>query len=134
GTLGLVVCAKINLVALPKAKAVLAIEFDDLLDALAAAPFVLRHGPSAVEVMDRFILRHARESPALDALRRSILQGDPGALLCVEFYADDAGELASRLAALGDDLARAPWRCRWGGGMAAADKGGIWSRREAALG
>ena len=38
GTLGLVVAAKINLVPLPKAKAVLTIEFDDLLDALAATP------------------------------------------------------------------------------------------------
>ena len=38
GTLGLVVAAKIDLVALPAAKAVLTIEFDELLDALAATP------------------------------------------------------------------------------------------------
>ncbi|PYR20278.1 MAG: FAD-binding oxidoreductase, partial [Acidobacteria bacterium] len=38
GTLGLVVAAKINLVPLPAAKAVLTIEFEDLLDALAATP------------------------------------------------------------------------------------------------
>src|SRR5438477_6086232 len=79
GTLGLIVAAKINLVPLPAAKAVLVIEFDDLLDALAATPLVLRHGPSAVEVMDRFILDHAKESAVLDGLRRSILQTDPGA-------------------------------------------------------
>ena len=36
----------------------------------AATPSILRHTPSAVEVMDRFILDHAQESPALDALRR----------------------------------------------------------------
>ena len=91
---------------LPAAKAVLAIEFDELLDALAATPLVLRHRPSAVEVMDRFILDHAKESPALDALRRSILQGDPGALLCVEFYGDRAEDLPPRLEALERDLAR----------------------------
>ena len=42
GTLGLVVAAKVNLVPLPAAKAVLTIEFDELLDALAATPLVLR--------------------------------------------------------------------------------------------
>ena len=75
--MALVVAAKINLVPLPAAKAVLTIEFDDLLDALAATPLILRHVPSAVEVMDRFILDHAKESAALDALRQSILQTDP---------------------------------------------------------
>ena len=29
------------------------IEFADLLEALAAAPVILSHGPSAVEVMDK---------------------------------------------------------------------------------
>ena len=42
GTLGLVVAAKVNLVPLPAAKAVLTIEFDELLDALAATPLILR--------------------------------------------------------------------------------------------
>jgi FAD/FMN-containing dehydrogenase/Fe-S oxidoreductase len=134
GTLALVVAAKINLVPLPAAKAVLTIEFDDLLDALAATPLTLRHQPSAVEVMDRFILDHARENAALDALRRSILQGDAGALLCVELYADRAADLPPRLERLEQDLAASPWRCRWRRAEAAADQARIWSFREAALG
>jgi FAD/FMN-containing dehydrogenase/Fe-S oxidoreductase len=134
GTLGLVVSARINLVPLPRAKAVLTIEFEDLLDALAATPLVLGHGPSAVEVMDRFILDHARESPALDALRRRILQTDPGALLCVEFYADRADDLPPRLDALERDLAGSPLRCRWRRALSLPDQAQIWQLREAALG
>ena len=134
GTLALVVEARLKLVPLPRAKAVLAIEFDDLLDALAATPMLLRHRPSAVEVMDKFILDHARESPALDALRRGILQGDPGALLCVEFYADDPGELPNVLGAAEQDLARSTWRCRWRRALTLADQARIWNLREAALG
>ncbi|MGH9143075.1 MAG: FAD-binding and (Fe-S)-binding domain-containing protein, partial [Vicinamibacterales bacterium] len=134
GTLGLVVAAKVNLVPLPAAKAVLTIEFEELLDALAATPLVLRHGPSAVEVMDRFILDHAKESPLLDALRRSILQGDPGALLCVEFYGDCADDLPPRLDALERDLGASGYRCRWRRAIAAADQARIWSFREASLG
>ena len=69
GTLGVVVEARVNLVPLPDAKAVMALEFDHLLDALGATPVILEHGPSAIEVMDRFILDHARESPALDIIQ-----------------------------------------------------------------
>ena len=134
GTLGLVVAAKIKLVPLPIAKAVLAVEFDDLLDALAATPLVLRHLPSAVEVMDQFILDHARENPALDALRRSILQSDAGALLCVELYADRPDDLPPRLDALERDLAGSGFRCRWRRAMTPGDQARIWSLREAALG
>jgi FAD/FMN-containing dehydrogenase/Fe-S oxidoreductase len=134
GTLGLVVAAKINLVPLPRAKAVLAIEFDDLLDALAATPAILEHHPSAVEVMDRFILDHARESPALEALRRSIMQGDAGALLCVEFYADQAADLPPRLEALERALAASGVRCRSRRAITADEQARIWSFREASLG
>jgi FAD/FMN-containing dehydrogenase/Fe-S oxidoreductase len=134
GTLGLVVAAKINLVPLPAAKAVLTIEFDELLDALAATPLVLRHRPSAVEVMDRFILDHAKESPALDALRRSILLRDPGALLCVELYADRPEDLPPRLYALEAELAASGYPCHWKRATALADQQRIWSFREASLG
>src|SRR5262249_27321042 len=134
GTLALVTEATLSLVPLPNAKAVLAIEFDELLDALAATPSILRHGPSAVEVMDRFILDHARESPSLDALRRRIMQGDAGALLCVELYANHHQELPARLAALEQELAASGFRCRWRRAETAADQARIWSFREAALG
>ena len=82
-------------------------------DVAALAPLVLRHRPSAVEVMDRFILDHAKESAALDALRRSILQTDPGALLCVELYGDRAEDLPPRLEALERALAASGIRCQW---------------------
>jgi FAD/FMN-containing dehydrogenase len=107
GTLALVVAAKLALVPLPRAKAVLTIEFDELLDALAATPGILRHRPSAIEVMDHFILDHARQSPSLEAMRRTILEGEAGALLCVEFYGDNAAELPARLDALERDLSAA---------------------------
>ena len=68
GTLGVVLEAKLALVALPRFKAVLAIQFADLLEALEATPAILAHRPSAVEVMDGFILAHTRQSPALEKL------------------------------------------------------------------
>jgi FAD/FMN-containing dehydrogenase/Fe-S oxidoreductase len=134
GTLALVTAAKVNLVPLPAAKAVLTIEFADTLDALGATPLVLRHRPSAVEVMDRFILEHTKESPALDALRRSILRTEPGALLCVEFYGDRAEDLPPRIDALERDLAASGMRCEWRRAMTPPEQARIWSLRESALG
>ncbi len=134
GTLGMILEARLNLVPLPNAKAVLTIEFADLLDALGATPAILEHGPSAVEVMDRSILDHARENPELDAIRRAVLRGDPGALLCVEFYAADATALPPRLEALETDLAaRAPGAVCVRA-IAPADQARIWKLREASLG
>ncbi|HUE88211.1 MAG TPA: FAD-linked oxidase C-terminal domain-containing protein [Vicinamibacterales bacterium] len=133
GTLGIVVEAKIALVPLPRARVVLAVEFGSVLDALAATPAVLTHGPSAVEVMDAFILQHTREHPALDATRRTIFSDDGGALLCIEFAGDRVDDLAARLAVLERDLASRV-TCRWTRAIDPAAQARIWTLREAALG
>jgi FAD/FMN-containing dehydrogenase/Fe-S oxidoreductase len=133
GTLGIVTAAKVNLVPLPKEKAVLVIEFEQLLDALAATPLILKHKPSAIEVMDAFILNHARENPAMDRMRRAILQtDDPGALLNVELYADRAEDLPPRLEAIEKDLAR--FKCVHRRLMPLAEQARVWGFREASLG
>jgi FAD/FMN-containing dehydrogenase/Fe-S oxidoreductase len=133
GTLGFVLEATVALVPLPGAKALVTLEFDDLIEALAATPAVLAHGPSAVEVMDAFILGHSRENPALDAERRAIV-ADGCTLLCVEFYGDHADDLPPRLDALERDLRGAGVRCRPRRWMRPADQARVWSLREAALG
>ncbi len=91
GTLGVVLEATLNLVPLPKAKAVLVVQFKELLEALGSTPLILRHKPSAVEVMDKFLLDHTYLSPNLQRVRETFIEGDPGAILCIEFY-DDAAE------------------------------------------
>ena len=133
GTLGIVVEARIGLVPLPAARALLAVEFEHVLDALGAAPVILQHGPSAVEVMDGFILGHTRASAALDAIRRSVFSDNGGALLCIEFAGERGDELQDRLETLERDLAR-QFRCHTTPALDAASQQRIWSLREAALG
>jgi FAD/FMN-containing dehydrogenase len=106
GTLGVVLEAKLNLVPLPKAKAVLVVQFRELLEALAATPLILTHKPSACEVMDKFILDHTYLSPNLQRVRETFIEGSPGAILCIEFYGDTTAELARRLKACEEDLTR----------------------------
>ncbi|MDX1983787.1 MAG: FAD-linked oxidase C-terminal domain-containing protein [Bryobacteraceae bacterium] len=133
GTLGVVLEAKLRLVPLPKAKAVMVIEFADLLESLAATPVILAHKPSAVEVMDRAILSKTSQNIALERLKRTFIKGEPASTLCVEFYDERKQNLPARLKALEEDL-RAH-----GFGYAYHSETGpeqqkIWSLREAALG
>ncbi|HEX7280540.1 MAG TPA: FAD-linked oxidase C-terminal domain-containing protein [Vicinamibacterales bacterium] len=134
GTLGFIVEATVALVPLPAQKTLLTIEFDELLDALGATPLVLTHKPSAVEVMDDFILSHAREHAALEAQRRSMIQRDGSSLLCVEFYGDSRDVLMARMEAVERDLSGAGIRCRFRQVVDPGAQAKIWSFREAALG
>lgn len=134
GTLGVVLEAKLRLVPLPKAKSVLAVQFADLLEALEATPLVLKHSPSAVEVMDGFILGHTKQSAALEAMRRTFIEGDPGALLCIEFYGDEAAELPPRMQALEAELRERRYGYRYHHAIELSEQARIWGLREAALG
>jgi FAD/FMN-containing dehydrogenase/Fe-S oxidoreductase len=132
GTLGIVLEAKVALVPLPKHKSVLTVEFPTVLDALGATPIILRHKPSAVEVMDKFILDHTSQNPALDLIKKSFLGGDPGGLLCVEFYDDRAEALRPRMEAVEADLRGIATHCHYAMDLPSQQR--IWGVREAALG
>lgn len=134
GTLGIILEARLNLVPLPRHKSVLAIEFATLLDALAATPLILQHKPSAVEVMDKFILDHTRQNANLDRIRRTFIQGDPGALLCVEFYADAAEELQPGMEAVEREVRAAGYGTHFFHALDLPAQARIWSLREAGLG
>ncbi len=134
GTLGIVLEAKVKLVPLPKAKAAMVITFGDLLESLAAAPVILQHSPSAIEVMDRAILDHTRQNQGLDAIRKEFIEGDPASTLCVEFYADRAEDLPPRLQALEADLRARGLGEHFHPETDLAKQARIWSLREAALG
>jgi FAD/FMN-containing dehydrogenase/Fe-S oxidoreductase len=133
GTLGIVLEAKVKLVPLPKAKAVMVISFADLLESLASATVILRHNPSAIEVMDKSILDYTRQNENLNNIRNEFIEGDPAAILCVEFYGDRAEDLPPRLAALEADLRAHGLGQRYRKETTPA-QAHIWSLREAALG
>jgi FAD/FMN-containing dehydrogenase/Fe-S oxidoreductase len=134
GTLAVILEAKLKLVRLPNEKAVLVVQFRELLEALEATPLILRHSPSAVEVMDSFILDHTRLSPNLQRMRETFVEGEPGALLCIEFYAEAKADLPPRLAALEADLTAHGYGYRFHHATEPAQQARVWTLREAALG
>jgi Fe-S oxidoreductase len=134
GTLGIVLEAKLRLVPLPKAKAVMVIMFGGLLESLAATPAILEHNPSAVEVMDKSILDYTRQNATLDNIRKAYIEGDPAATLCVEFYSDRKEDLPPRLKALEEDLRSRKFGYAYRAETDPASQAKIWSLRENSLG
>jgi FAD/FMN-containing dehydrogenase/Fe-S oxidoreductase len=133
GTLGVVVEAKLRLVELPRARALLVVQFGDLLEALAATPLILTHRPAAVEVMDRYILDSTHLNPEASRLR-DFLHGDPAAILVIEFYGEHPDELAPRLEALEAELRRGGHGEHYRQATAAEAQQRIWKLRTLALG
>jgi FAD/FMN-containing dehydrogenase/Fe-S oxidoreductase len=133
GTLAVILEAKLRLLPLPKAKGLLVIQFAELLEALAATPAILTHGPSAAEVIDKYILDSTRLNPEANRLR-DFLQGDPGAILLVEFYGDKPEDLPPRLIALENDLRRQGFGYHFQRATDAHFQARMWKLRKAALG
>jgi len=133
GTLAVTLEAKLRLIELPSARAVLVVQFADLLAALAATPFILEHQPAAVELIDKYILDSTHLNPEASRLR-GFLQGDPASILIVEFYADRAEDLAGRLEKLEEDLRRRGLGYHYHRSTDAAGQSRIWKLRKAALG
>src|SRR5262245_10290650 len=88
GTLAITLDATLRLVPLPKHRAMCVVQFHDLLESLAATPAILQHHPSAVELVDRFILDTTRGKTEFEPLR-DFVQGDPAAVLFVEFISEN---------------------------------------------
>lgn len=133
GTLGVILEAKLRLVPLPKAKALTVVHFEELMDALAVTPSILEHGPAAVEVLDRFVLEQTRHNPALERLR-GFIQGDPGAILIVEFYGDEPDEAISKIERLEHRLRAGRFGYHYHRAIDPTAQAQIWSLRKAALG
>jgi len=133
GTLCVMTEAKVNLVARPTMTGLSVLHFADIVRAAEATREVLKHDPSSVEVMDKILLDRARESLG-HSQSLSFIEGDPGALLAVEFYGESEAELEAKMSALKDDMAhrRLSYAC-----VNLIDRGSqatVWNVRKAGLG
>ena len=133
GTLGMTTEAKLKLVELPHARATLVVEFNELLEALAATPMILKHSPTAVEVIDQYVLDSTRLNPEANRLR-NFLHGDPAAILLIELYDDRAELLMPRLVALEQDLRGCGFGYHWLAVVDTATQARVWKLRTMALG
>jgi len=93
GTLAFMTEIKINLVDLPpKEKVVVAIHSKTINQALKANIIALKYKPGASELMDKIILDCTKENKN-QAANRFFVEGDPEAILCVEFERETVEEI-----------------------------------------
>ncbi|WP_158542243.1 FAD-binding and (Fe-S)-binding domain-containing protein [Lujinxingia litoralis] len=85
GTLGLVTEARLNLVERPVEKCVVCVHFDSLEASLRATVVAVKHDPAAVELIDRRVLEQTKQNIE-QSKNRFWVEGDPDAVLVVEFY------------------------------------------------
>ena len=100
GTLAFVTEAKLNLEPIPRYTAVSVIHFNDLIRAIDAVPVILGYNPSAVEILDHYGLELARSQPAVAPLCAQFIQGDPEAILWVEFSGESEEEVTTQWKAM----------------------------------
>lgn len=104
GTLGLVTEAKLKLMALPpKEVGVLCVHFADMVECMEGNVIALSHRPEASELVDKYILDFTKGHPTYQ-YNRFFIEGDPAALLIIEFRADSEAELFQKAEALKSDL------------------------------
>ena len=105
GTLAVVTEAVVSLEPVPETKALALLRYEDLLDAMADVTPILDHDPAAVEVLDDVLLDLARDTAEFGTLVDEMVPEGVGAVLLVEFYADDDAEGQEKVADLLADRA-----------------------------
>ncbi|WP_235942312.1 FAD-binding and (Fe-S)-binding domain-containing protein [Perlabentimonas gracilis] len=133
GTLGFITEIKLSLVPLPpKQKALVCVHLANRDEAFKANLIALNHKPGAVELMDNLILECTKGNIE-QRKNRFFIQGDPGAVLIVEFARETAEEIEAITKQMEIEMRQAGYGYHfpviWG-----TDIGKVWALRKAGLG
>jgi len=133
GTFVGVVEAKMRLIRRPKKTAVEVIHYREIQEALESSSAILETGPYAVELTDKMILDLARNNIE-QSQRMGFVQGDPGAIMIVEYAGETDAEVRAKMDGL--DARRQRERFGYAAHVAhdAAEQQSIWKLRKAGLG
>ena len=133
GTLACVVEAKLRLVPKPKWTALDVIHFKEMQQALDASQAILETLPYAMELTDKMILDLARKNIE-QSKRLGFVQGDPAAILIVEYAGETESEAKSKIERL--ESLRTKQKIGYASTLAFAPKEvqEIWKLRKAGLG
>lgn len=104
GTLAIITSATLNLVSLPpENKTLVCVHLNSVAEALEANLIALTHKPTSVELMDKTILELTKENKEQNK-NRFFINGNPGAILIVEFAEHQNEIIESKIKALTSEL------------------------------
>ncbi len=133
GTLAVTLELKLNLEPLPKHKSVVVVHYATLSEALRSVEPMLKYNPSAVEILDRVILTLSHEN--LTTRRHChFIEGEPEAVLIVEFYGDTADEVMERSGKMIEELKQKELGYAWPRFPEGPDYNDVWLVRKKGLG
>ena len=133
GTLATVLEARLRVIPLPRARVLGVVQFEDLIESMAAVSPILETGPAAVELVDRMILEQTLGSIALSR-QRGWVEGDPKAVLVVEYFGDSLEALTPRLDALEDAMSKQGLGYGFRRAVSAEEQANVWNVRKSGLG
>ncbi|MCW3113839.1 MAG: FAD-binding protein [Segetibacter sp.] len=104
GTLAFITEIKLNVVPLPPKEAgLLCVHFNSIDEALRANLIALKYNPSASELIDHYILECTKDN--IEQIQnRFFVQGDPGAILVIEYARSDRDEVIEIAAKVEADM------------------------------
>jgi FAD/FMN-containing dehydrogenase/Fe-S oxidoreductase len=133
GTLAFFTELELELSPLPAHRALGVCHFPRFHDAMVATQELVALSPVAVELVDRTIIEVSRQMPEFAPTVRRFVQGEPDALLLVEFAGEDARELEQRLEALDGRMAELGYPGSTVRVTAPAAQAELWNVRSAGL-
>ncbi|MBE0639003.1 MAG: FAD-binding protein [Bacteroidales bacterium] len=133
GTLAFTTEIKLNLVPLPpKTKGLVCVHFKTLEEAFEANLIALDHKPGAVELMDNIILQQTKDNLE-QAKNRFFVQGDPAAILIIEFARETKEEILTIATAMEAEMRAAGYGYHFPV-IFGTDINRVWTLRKAGLG
>ncbi len=134
GTLAFTTSMKLNLVDLPQKKTgLLCAHFSSLQDAAKANIIALKNNPSAIELVDDYILNCTRDNISQNK-NRFFVRGEPKIILIIEILRDTVGEITAAAAAMESEMREAGYGYHFPLYTAAAEIFRVWELRRAGLG
>jgi FAD/FMN-containing dehydrogenase/Fe-S oxidoreductase len=133
GTLAAVHRAKVRIEPRPPATALCVVHFADIVESIRASDIILPFKPAAIELIDDMIINLGRNSLEISRLM-GFVEGNPAALLLVEFYGENQAELRSKLDAMEAALKREKAGYAYVRSFDPAEQTSIWKVRKAGLG
>jgi FAD/FMN-containing dehydrogenase/Fe-S oxidoreductase len=133
GTLATVTEATVRIVPRIAATVVAVLYFDDLIRALDVTMDALETGPTAVELIDKIILDMARQTRGY-AQKMTFIEGDPEAVVAVEYGGESREALVARLDALEAKMRRRGYQGAMVRLVERDAQANLWSVREAGVG
>ncbi len=133
GTLAFITEIKLNVVPLPpKEVGLLCVHFNSIDESLRANLIALKYKPSASELIDHYILECTKDNIE-QSKNRFFVQGDPGAILVIEFCRENREDITAIAKQVENDMRAAGLGYHFPL-LFGADSKKIWTLRKAGLG